>query len=272
VHFSRDPYEEVANGSSSAPSGGTLATAIGLIEVHSLKELAASTKPFALSPVPNTHPTPKASIFSMLTGLYTFPNLGLLHTSITGSTNAAIVQRTWGLFKQEPSRQKEFYGPKFTFREFMKAQNFVTGIAAHYGLIIGGALLLLVPPVRALMRMLVFKPGEGPSKEASAKEYIEFRGTAKPDLEKSGKQAFVKAWYSGSMYYRKSACDTSLLWTPLLMICIVTATLLAQAAVSILENDLELEGGVYTPACLGQGYIDHLNDNGFKVEMSIVDA
>ncbi|KAI1844718.1 hypothetical protein JX266_009174 [Neoarthrinium moseri] len=235
------------------PSGGTLATVLGLAESYSIKDIAASHKPYALSPVPNPHPTPAASLFSKLTGLYSVSNLGLLHTSITAGTNTSIVQRTWGLLKQEDSRQKQFYGPKFSYREFMKARNFLTGIAMHYALIVGGALLLFVPPFRALMRRLVFQPGQGPSKEDAAKEYIEFRGVANPDVADSKKQAFVKAWYSGSMYY-------------------LTATLLAQAAATLLEEDVGLKGGVYTPACLGQGYIDRLNENGFKVETKILNV
>lgn len=196
-------FKHKAYGSSSAPSGGTLATVFGLFESFGIKEVIAAHKPYALSPVPNQHEAPKPSLASKLTGLYDIPNLGLLHTSITADTNAAVVQRTWGIFKQDPARQQEFYGPKFSYREFMKARNFVTGIAMHYGALIAGALLMFVPPFRALVKRFVFKPGQGPSKEDSAKEYIEFRGVAKPDLENSRKQAFIKAWYSGSMYYCK---------------------------------------------------------------------
>lgn len=154
-------------------------------------------------------------MWSKLTGLYDIPNLGLLHTAITAGTNAAIVQRTWGIFKEDPARQKEFYGPKFSYREFMKARNFLTGVAMHYGALIGGALLMFVPPFRHLVRKFVFKPGEGPSKEKSANDYIEYRGVANPDLDSSKKQAFVKAWYSGSMYYRRS---------PLLSQCSISLT------------------------------------------------
>ncbi|KAH6661305.1 Saccharopine dehydrogenase-domain-containing protein [Truncatella angustata] len=237
----------------SAPSGGTLATVFGLFDKFTIKEIADAHEPYALSPVSNPHNAPRASLFSKLTGLYDIPNLGLLHTSITAGTNAAVVQRTWGVFKQDPARQKQFYGPNFTYREFMKARNFVIGIAMHYGLMIGGALLMFVPPFRNLVRRFVFQPGQGPSKEDSAKEYIEFRGVAKPDLEESKKLAFVKAWYSGSMYY-------------------LTAVLLAQAAGTLLQEEVGLHGGVYTPASLGQGYIDRLNEHGFKIETKLIDA
>jgi hypothetical protein len=62
---------------------------------------------------------------------------------------------------------------------------------------------MFVPAFRALVKIFIFKPGEGASKEDSAKEHIEFRGVATPDLQSDNKQAFVKAWYSGSMYYCK---------------------------------------------------------------------
>lgn len=48
---------------------------------------------------------------------------------------------------------------------------------------------------------------------------------------------------------------------------VVTARFLAQAAVTILEDDIGLGGGgIYTAACLGQGFVDRLDDAGFKIE------
>ncbi len=38
----------------------------------------------------------------------------------------------------------------------------------------------------------------------------------------------------------------------------------------MLEDDVGLEGGIYTPACLGQPYIDRLDAAGFKFESKIV--
>ncbi|KAI0024978.1 sporulation protein RMD1 [Xylariomycetidae sp. FL0641] len=184
----------------SAPSGGTLATAIGLFESFDKKEIVKSHEPFALSPVPNSKRAPKASLFSKLTGSYNVPGLGLLSTSITSGTNAAVVQRTWGLLQEEPGLRKYAYGPNFTYREFMKARNMITALAMHYGLIIGITLLMFCSPFRALLRKLVFQPGEGPSREDAAKEYIEFRGVASADGVPR-KQALCKAWYTGSMYY-----------------------------------------------------------------------
>lgn len=52
----------------------------------------------------------------------------------------------------------------------------------------------------------------------------------------------------------------------------VTGVFLAQGALTILEDDLKLDGGSYTPACLGQSYLDRLNEAGFKVDVKTVEG
>jgi short subunit dehydrogenase-like uncharacterized protein len=46
----------------------------------------------------------------------------------------------------------------------------------------------------------------------------------------------------------------------------VTGILLAEAAATLLQEDVDLPGGVYTPACLGQPFIDGLERAGFHFE------
>ena len=46
----------------------------------------------------------------------------------------------------------------------------------------------------------------------------------------------------------------------------VTGVSVSQAAISILLDDHKLSGGIYTPACLGQKFIDRLDGAGFKFE------
>lgn len=40
----------------------------------------------------------------------------------------------------------------------------------------------------------------------------------------------------------------------------------------LLEDDHGLSGGIYTPACLGQGFIDRLDESGFKMETKIIEG
>lgn len=58
----------------------------------------------------------------------------------------------------------------------------------------------------------------------------------------------------------------------MLILLSVTALLLGQAALTILQDDVPVSGGVYTPACLGQGFVDRLTDQGFKIESELIDA
>jgi short subunit dehydrogenase-like uncharacterized protein len=50
----------------------------------------------------------------------------------------------------------------------------------------------------------------------------------------------------------------------------VTGVFLAEAASTLLEEDVQLPGGIYTAACLGQGFIDRLDKAGFKIETKSV--
>lgn len=75
----------------------------------------------------------------------------------------------------------------------------------HYGLIVSGLTLMFCPPIRKVMRNFIPQPGEGPSKEDQAKEYIQLRGVATIDAPEIRKKVWCKADHSGGMYYCKHA-------------------------------------------------------------------
>ncbi|KAL8359472.1 hypothetical protein RB601_007820 [Gaeumannomyces tritici] len=239
-----------------APSGGTIDTVFNILDRFSLKELSRSLKPYALSPAPNPNRSrgPKPSLMRRLTGLVTVPGLGLLTTSFTGRTNVAIVERTWGLLATTPSRQPQAYGPNFSFREYMRAPSRLRGFAMHLAFALGGLMLVMTPsPLRRLARRFLTQPGQGKSREEGARESLQLRAVADADTTaEAAKRAYCEARFQGSMYH-------------------LTAIILAQAALSILEDydDLQLGGGIYTPACLGQPFIERLNNAGFRFEAKI---
>ena len=209
----------------------------------------------------------------MILGVGSVPNLGLLTTSVAGSTDVAVVERTWGLLSETPSRKEEFYGPNFVWQERMKARNWLHGIFIHWLLIIGGVLLVSVAPLREFLKKQVVQPGQGANREETAKDYVEYRGIAHPDSkEHAGKVAFSRMWHHGGMYLCE--LDMSLEKLPsclLTWLSIVTAVLLGEIAATILEDPIELDGGSYTPACLGQGLIDRLDKSGLKLDVKIID-
>ncbi|KAJ4858956.1 saccharopine dehydrogenase NADP binding domain-containing protein [Trichoderma breve] len=219
-----------------APSGGTVSTVLTIFDHFTLSELAESGKPFALSPI---------------FGVHYVPNLGTVTTAFTSSADQGLVERSWGLLSEIPSRKDEFYGPNFHWAECYRPRNWLYGVIVHWIIVIGVFLIATGKPVRTLFRNFVPAPGTGPSKGEMEKEEVEWRGIANPDTElPADRQAFCRAWYYGSMYS-------------------LTAMLCSEAARTVLEDDLELDGGFYTPCCLGQGIVDRAHNGGFKMETRI---
>ncbi|PHH88456.1 hypothetical protein CDD83_7508 [Cordyceps sp. RAO-2017] len=235
------------------PSGGTLATVLGIFDHFSLREMRAALEPYAQSPVPHPGRARQASSLAQrLLGVRHVPELGVQTTSLMASADVPVVERTWGLLSQIPGRGDQFYGPRFTFAEHYKPRNWLHGVAVHWALLLASLALGLVPPLRRLARRLVTQPGDGQGRDEMAKAEVEYRATAAPDTAApSGKLAFCRARYRGSAYQ-------------------LTALFLVQAAMTLLQDDVGLPGGVYTPACLGQAYLDRVNDAGFKIDVKLL--
>ncbi|CAK7263397.1 hypothetical protein SEPCBS119000_000458 [Sporothrix epigloea] len=240
------------------PSGGTLDTVLTAFERTSISEMRASMAPYALSPVarPNGH-RGRASLLSVLTGGQRVRHLGQLTTSMSGSTNAAQVERTWGLLASLPDRSAKTYGSNFSFKEYSRVRNWLEGIQVHWMLVISLFLLATFPPFRWLAKRFVFAPGTGQTREEASKNVIEYSAVGVPDMEGDSKPnvvAYSSATFRGSMYS-------------------LTGILASEAALAILKDDLELsEGGIYTPSFLGRGFIERLGDAGFKFETKLIDA
>lgn len=190
-------------GHSSKPSGGTLATALGIWDIFTMQEVKEANSPYAQSPIPHREPMrPKDSILEKIFGVRTIPNLGLMTTSAMASTNIPVVERTWGLLSETPSRKDEFYGPNFTWSEHMKARNWLHGIFIHWLLLIGGMLVVSIPPLRAFVKNRVTQPGEGAKPEDTENDALEYRCIAYPDSEKTtGKAAYCRMWHHGGIYF-----------------------------------------------------------------------
>ena len=176
-------------------SGGTIATVLGLLDVFSIKDIAAAGAPYSISPIPGPKVKSKAPWYTAIFGVRNVSDLGTLTTSPTTAANLPVVQRTWGLFQGT----SQAYGDKFYYSEYMKARNAFLAVVQHFALA-ALALVLLLKPVRLLLAKVVTAPGSGPDKESTKRERVEYRGTA--EVEGEGK-AFVRAHYDGGLYYRE---------------------------------------------------------------------
>lgn len=195
---------------SSGPSGGTLITVLTIFDSLSFSDILKSTDPFALAASAPPKNVPSEPLVDKILGVRSVRDLGTLTTSPSAMADITIVHRSSTLMP-------EFYGPLFYFRQFVKVRNALVGIIFHYAFIIGLCLLTL-PPVRALVRQFVYAAGQGPRKEDSVNDRVEYRAVATADQKTAAPQrVFGKFKYEGSMYA-------------------LTGLLLAEAAMVILEE------------------------------------
>lgn len=231
------------------PSGGTLATVISIFESYGLKGVARAAKPWAMSPAPGPQSETPIPFATRLFGIRRVPGLGILTTSIAGTTNAAIVQRSWGLLGER------YYGAKFQYLEYMTVRNSIIGVLMHFAFAFG-TMALVLRPFRWLARKLVYAPGEGAAVENTKKDAFEWRAIATEDEDSpKPRRAFGKFRYDGAAYY-------------------FTGLLLAEAAMVILRGEGVVErlgGGVLTPATLGQPFVDRIRRAGVVVETELID-
>jgi short subunit dehydrogenase-like uncharacterized protein len=129
------------------PSGGTLATVIGLFDKYSIAETTEAMKPWSLCPTtPPRSSLEGPTLLQKLFGVRQVRDLGTLSTSIQGAADATIVHRSWGLFENGG-----FYGPKFRFSPYMHVRNTFTGILVHFALAVGMIALIRVPAWRGTL-------------------------------------------------------------------------------------------------------------------------
>ena len=230
------------------PSGGSVATALGLLDRYSLKEVAKSAGTWASSPVPRTGPEDGSSLISKLFGVRKVPGLGTLTSSISAGPNIATVQRSWGLLEGG-----KLYGPNFTYHEYLSVRNTTIAVVVHF-VFAFMSLAAAIPPIRWLAKKLLYAPG-GPSKHKASKESFEFRAIATADQSRPhSRRAFARFRWDGSIYYFTGIC-------------------LAEAAMVILNDDdlvQRLDGGILTPATLGQAFIDRMIRAGIKFEVEML--
>ncbi|KAL8927502.1 MAG: hypothetical protein Q9208_002307 [Pyrenodesmia sp. 3 TL-2023] len=236
----------------SQPSGGTLATLLGLLDHYSLREVSKASAPWALSPIAGPKWSTGVPFSTKIFGVRQKPNLGTLTTSITAGPNVAIVQRTWGLLGGPDS-----YGPNFQYHEYMRVKNWLAGAIIHFALGLG-LIVLAIPPLRWILQYAAhsfYAPGQGASREDADEAAFELRAVAEADEDSPNpRMAMAKFRYDGGLYY-------------------LTGVFLAEAAMVLLKDEKltkKLGGGLLTPAMLGQPFIDRLRNAGIVLESRIM--
>jgi short subunit dehydrogenase-like uncharacterized protein len=218
-----------------------------MFDTVSIFDLLKATNPFALAASSPPKSVPSETLAEKLLGVHSVRDLGTLTTAPTAVADIAIVHRSSTLMP-------EFYGPRFHFRQFLMVRNVFIGVAVHFSFVIG-LLLLLLPPVRWLLRKRIYTPGSGPRMEDSVNDRVEYRAVATADQNESNpRRVLGKLKFQGTMY-------------------VFTGLLLAEAAMVILKNEEKVRKvsrcGLVTSATLGQDYIDRLEKVGCHIETQV---
>ncbi|KAI9785093.1 MAG: hypothetical protein M1816_000504 [Peltula sp. TS41687] len=234
-----------------APSGGTYASIFSLLDKYSPNELKESLKPWALSPKSGS----KRSKNTNILGLHYVPELGTLARSFNGPPDRAIVHRSWGLIDDGA-----YYGPKFHFVEHVRVRNMFIGLLVNLATSLTFVLLVMIsfaPPIRWLLKRLVYTAGTGPSEVQTKKEFFDYRaiGVADDNSENPAR-AFAKMRYDGGIYR-------------------VTGIFAVEGALTLLRGPEDvyskrLGGGILTPATLGLPFIERLVKAGVKFEIRML--
>jgi short subunit dehydrogenase-like uncharacterized protein len=136
---------------SAGVSGGTIASALNLLETFSFKELGAAFKPFGISPCKPENSVQQSSV------LYDERMGGWIGPWLMSETNAAVVCRTYGLLGGK-------WGDKFAYKEYL---NWGSWLKCYGYVSVSGVVsaCLAIPPVRWLAKKVLPGSGDGPSEE-----------------------------------------------------------------------------------------------------------
>lgn len=231
----------------SGASGGTFNTILSIFDWLPASELMKSTNPFSLAASTPPKDIPSSSIAQKLLGVRSIRDLGTVTTSPNGLADETIVHRSSTLMP-------EFYGKRFFFHQFLHVRNAFIGAAVHVGLLVGVS-LLMIPPVRWLLRKFVYAPGQGPTVQESQNDRLEYHAVATADQDGPNPQrVFGKLTFHGSLY-------------------VLTGLLIAEAAMVILDDEEKVKktsrGGIVTPATLGQDFVNRLVKVGVNIDTKV---
>ncbi|EYE96500.1 uncharacterized protein EURHEDRAFT_411008 [Aspergillus ruber CBS 135680] len=245
----RDVVSAIEEMKTSGASGGTLNTILTIVESLPASDLMKIADPYTLVASKPSRQIPNEPLISRILGIRSVRDLGTLTTCPSGTADVSIIHRSSTLMP-------EFYGPSFFSRQFLRVRNAFVGAAVHLAFMAGIALILL-PPVRTLLKRYIYTPGNGPTKEDSVNDRVEYRAIATADQDvPSPQRVFGKLTYDGSMYF-------------------FTGLLMAEAAMTILDNEEKVKkvsrGGIVTSATLGQEFVDRLEKVGCRIETQVFD-
>ncbi|BFZ57496.1 hypothetical protein PYCC9005_004548 [Savitreella phatthalungensis] len=220
-------------------SGGTLASAIGLMETFSLTEVQAAHSPNGI-------------IDAQTRGSPATPRVKW-EPELKRWTSSWLGDNVDGNVSRRSAHLLGGYGSRWATRGSLAVTSWWRAAMMWY-LTVTGGIMLAIPPVRWALKKLVTQPGFGPSEEQLDNGFLKLRGYGASDRNPSRDKVSVTIHGKGDPGYK------------------MTARFIAAVAIT-LAYDLEktvagkLGGGFATPATLGEQLVKRLEDAEVHVEV-----
>ncbi|KFX98177.1 hypothetical protein O988_04474 [Pseudogymnoascus sp. VKM F-3808] len=230
----------------SDPSGGTIESMMERVDFGP-EVLANAQQPWYLSPITGQQRSNSTNFFGMRHDSFLG---GLSASALNAVQNRAVIHRTWGLLGGGKD-----YGPNFQYNEYKRASSTLAGVFQILNTKVIG-LLLTIAPLKAIARMFMPVPGQGPDLEKEKNYRVEMEAVAIADVnnDKEAPKVYSRFVYPGGPYH-------------------TTGAFLAQGAASLVYSR-KLEGGavggLLTPAFLGADLIERIVGAGAELSTKVV--
>ncbi|KAF5321959.1 hypothetical protein D9619_001578 [Psilocybe cf. subviscida] len=154
-------------------SGGTIASAITAMEQVPRRFSRESMRPYSLSPFQGIRRPSFRSVYSLFVPGEKPIRGGLWFMA---ASNRGIVERTFGLF-QTQGKPKDAYGPNFCYDEFQVTRGVVSAFFLTASLVFGFS-MMLIKPIRSLVKRYLPQSGDGPTDEQMQKGFFKITNLA----------------------------------------------------------------------------------------------
>ncbi|KFY37266.1 hypothetical protein V494_04847 [Pseudogymnoascus sp. VKM F-4513 (FW-928)] len=243
-------------------TGGTIASIFAVLETYSLSQMNAAGDPLA-SCLPgagqhNPYPAP-------ILPVYHDPFLGPLTFNPSAMTDRATVMRTWSLL-QVHGEENERYGDSFSLNGYQRASSMLQGWFSFLGMSVAVLFVILIPPIRSLLKWMAPPPGTGPEVGKHENHFVEWRAVV---------SAGANGIDTGNKAIGVMRVDMDVYNCVAMMVSEAALTLLEQQA-AVGEGKqasslaMSLGGGILTPATLGWDYINKLKAAGLFMEVDML--
>eukprot|EP00735_Rhodelphis_limneticus_P008763 TRINITY_DN2247_c0_g1::TRINITY_DN2247_c0_g1_i1::g.6796::m.6796 TRINITY_DN2247_c0_g1::TRINITY_DN2247_c0_g1_i1::g.6796 ORF type:complete len:447 (-),score=142.84,sp/Q7D745/Y2525_MYCTO/35.59/3e-66,Saccharop_dh/PF03435.13/4.1e-24,NAD_binding_10/PF13460.1/5e-05,Epimerase/PF01370.16/0.00038,NmrA/PF05368.8/0.00099,3Beta_HSD/PF01073.14/0.015 TRINITY_DN2247_c0_g1_i1:132-1472(-) len=252
------------------PSGGTLASALNMIEMGMGKQMA---NPYILNPAP-VNPSsgnPKRALSTrtkpgMLGVGYDSFSKSYLAPFVMATVNTRIVRRSAALLQYAASDAPGH----FRYNENMRISSAFTAYTTTLGLGVFG-ILASFGPTRNVLKKYLPQPGEGPSEEERAKSYFKYTMVGR-SLTPAGERALAVIIKGGDPGYTETSKMIAEAGLQLANIPAVANPAVDNAPFALpTSRHTPLSGGVLTPAsALGLSYLDRIR--AVNIDFTVLDA